>query len=138
MAPEQAKGRPVDKRADIWAFGCVLYEMVTGRRPFEGEDITETIAAVVTREPDWTRVPAPLMRLLQLCLQKDPRRRLRDIGDAWALVTEDQRVPSPARSTSWLPWTIAAALAVLAAALGILATRRVEPTAPLMQFQLPI
>ena len=88
MAPEQAKGKPVDKRADIWAFGCVLYEMATGQRPFAGEDITDTIAAVVSKEPDWSRVPAPLLRLLQQCLQKDPRRRLRDVGDAWSLLEE--------------------------------------------------
>jgi hypothetical protein len=138
MAPEQAKGRPVDKRADIWAFGCVLYEMVTGRRPFEGEDVTDTIAAVVSKEPDWTRVPAPLLRLIQSCLQKDPKRRLRDIGDAWSLMTEERGSPAPTRSTSWVPWTIAAVFALVAAAFGMLVMRRVEPIAPLVQFQLPI
>ena len=80
MAPEQAKGRPVDRRADIWAFGCVLYEMLTGRRPFEGEDITETIAAVVSKEPDWTALPAAtppsIRRFLQRLLVKNPKQRI--------------------------------------------------------------
>jgi serine/threonine protein kinase len=86
MAPEQAKGRPVDKRADIWAFGCVLYEMLTARAPFLAESIWETIAKTLDAEPDWQALPAntppPLTRLLRRCLQKDPRERLRDIGDA--------------------------------------------------------
>jgi eukaryotic-like serine/threonine-protein kinase len=86
MAPEQARGRPVDKRADIWAFGCVLYEMLAGRRAFAGEDVTDTLASVVRGEPDWDALPAAVPRrvreLLRRCLQKDPRARLRDIGDA--------------------------------------------------------
>jgi Tol biopolymer transport system component len=87
MAPEQAKGKPVDKRADIWAFGCVLYEMLTGRRAFDGEDVTDTIAAVVSKEPDWSRLPAgttppAIQRLLRRCLVKDRRNRLPDIGVA--------------------------------------------------------
>jgi eukaryotic-like serine/threonine-protein kinase len=114
MAPEQAKGKPVDKRADIWAFGCVLFEMVTARRPFDGEDITDTIAAVVSKEPDWSRIPAPLTRLLQRCLQKDPRRRLRDIGDAWSLIDDGPRAASamPA-SRGWMTGVLAG-VAVLA------------------------
>jgi eukaryotic-like serine/threonine-protein kinase len=80
MSPEQAKGRPVDRRADIWACGCVLYEMLTGRRAFEGEDTTETIAAVVTKEPDWTALPpltpASIRRLLQRLLVKNPKQRV--------------------------------------------------------------
>jgi eukaryotic-like serine/threonine-protein kinase len=86
MAPEQAKAKPVDRRADIWAFGCVLYEMLTGKKAFEGDAVTETLAAVLKNEPDWSRLPAATpMRvrvLLQRCLQKDPKQRLRDIGDA--------------------------------------------------------
>ena len=85
MSPEQARGRPVDKRADIWAFGAVWFEMLTGRAPFPGETITDVIAAVVTREPDWTHLPAdtpPLVRrLIARCLEKDPKQRLRDIGE---------------------------------------------------------
>jgi serine/threonine protein kinase len=86
MAPEQAKGKAVDRRADIWAFGCVLYEMLTGRMAFQGESVTETLAAVIRAEPDYSQLPAAapigVRILLQRCWQKDPRQRLRDIGDA--------------------------------------------------------
>jgi len=85
MSPEQAKGRAADKRSDVWAFGCVLYEMVTGRRAFEGEDVSDTLAAVLRGEPDWTAVPeatpSPVVRLLRQCLEKDPKQRRRDIAD---------------------------------------------------------
>src|SRR5579864_3149316 len=86
MSPEQARGKVVDKRADIWSFGVVLYEMVTGKRVFQGEDLTETLASVVKDRPDLTGVPAPVRRLLERCLEKDPKKRLRDIGDAWELL----------------------------------------------------
>ncbi|HKV03999.1 MAG TPA: protein kinase [Candidatus Acidoferrales bacterium] len=86
MSPEQARAKPVDRRADIWAFGCVLYEMLTGQMAFCGESVTDTLAAVIRAEPDWSALPGatPLRVrvLLQRCLQKDPRQRLRDIGDA--------------------------------------------------------
>jgi Tol biopolymer transport system component len=86
MSPEQARGRAVDKRADIWAFGVVLFEMLTGRSPFAGDSVAESIGLVVTREPDWSALPADtpatLKRLIARCLAKDPRQRLRDIGDA--------------------------------------------------------
>jgi serine/threonine-protein kinase len=84
MSPEQARGRPVDKRTDIWAFGAVLYEMLTGRRAFQGDDVTDAVASVVAREPDWTQLPAGLGAIricIMRCLQKDPRQRMRDIGD---------------------------------------------------------
>ena len=93
MSPEQARGKVVDKRADIWAFGVVLYEMVTGRRLFEGEDVTETLALVIKGEPKWDGIPANVQRLLKSCLEKDPKRRLRDIGDAWRLLEEAPRQP---------------------------------------------
>jgi eukaryotic-like serine/threonine-protein kinase len=86
MSPEQARGRPVDKRTDVWAFGCVLFEMLTGSSAFGRETVTDTIAAVVSAEPEWTRLPADtpsgIRRLLTRCLQKDGRRRLHDIADA--------------------------------------------------------
>jgi len=86
MSPEQAKGKSVDRRADIWAFGCVLYEMLTGKKAFQGDAVTDTLAAVIRAEPDWSQLPAATpMRvrvLTQRCLQKDPKQRLRDIGDA--------------------------------------------------------
>ncbi len=93
MSPEQAKGRAVDKRADIWAFGCVLYECLTGKRAFQGDTITETVAAILKSEPDWTLLPAEtsaLVRsLLRQCLQKDPGLRLRDIGDVRVEMREE-------------------------------------------------
>ena len=86
MSPEQARGRPVDKRSDIWAFGCVVYEMLTGRKAFDRDTASDTMAAIFEREPDWSRLPAAtpttVRRLLRRCLEKDVSRRLRDIGDA--------------------------------------------------------
>lgn len=86
MSPEQARGKPVDKRTDIWAFGCVLYQMLTGRPAFGGETSSDTVAAILEHEPDWSVLPAQtppvIRRLIQRCLEKDPKRRLRDIGDA--------------------------------------------------------
>ena len=88
MSPEQARGQAVDKRTDIWAFGCVLFEMLTGRAPFSGATITDVLAAVVDREPDWTLLPpstpANVGRLLRRCLEKDPKKRARDMGDVAA------------------------------------------------------
>jgi serine/threonine-protein kinase len=86
MSPEQARGSAVDKRADIWAFGCVLFEMLTGHVAFEGKTVTDTLAAILEKEPDWMQLPASVppaaRRLIRRCLEKDPKRRLRDIGDA--------------------------------------------------------
>jgi Tol biopolymer transport system component len=86
MSPEQARGKPVDKRTDIWAFGCVLYEMLTGKTAFGGDTLSDTIAAILDRDPDWSALPVDtprtVRRLLQRCLVKDPKHRLRDIGDA--------------------------------------------------------
>jgi eukaryotic-like serine/threonine-protein kinase len=86
MAPEQAKAKPVDRRGDIWAFGCVLFEMLSGRRAFEGETVTDVLAAVVMQEPDWSALPkttpSAVRRLLGRCLQKDPRQRLQAMGEA--------------------------------------------------------
>jgi eukaryotic-like serine/threonine-protein kinase len=139
MSPEQAKAKPVDRRADIWAFGCVLYEMLTAKKAFSGESITETLAAVIRTEPDWSQLPAatPLRArvLLQRCLQKDPKQRLRDIGDARISLDEiisgaPLEAPSPrelAGASGWraafgrqaiLAWSVAASLAIALAVLA--------------------
>ena len=85
MSPEQARGKVVDKRTDIWAFGCVLYEMLSGRPAFTGETLADTLTGILSREPDWTALPAAtpgdVRRLLKRCLEKTPSRRLRDAGD---------------------------------------------------------
>ena len=87
MSPEQARGGVADKRADIWGFGVVLYEMVTGKLLSAGETVSDTLALVITRQPEWDGVPAQVQRLLRSCLEKDPKLRLRDIGDARLLRT---------------------------------------------------
>jgi len=92
MSPEQARGRPTDRRSDIWSFGCVLYEMLTAQVPFKGETVSDTLANILQTEPNWQALPentpANLRTLLRRCLDKDPRRRLRDIGDAGLEITE--------------------------------------------------
>ena len=103
MSPEQARGKPVDRRADIWAFGVVLYEMLTGRALFAGETVSDVLAGVLAREIDWSALPAStpphVRRLLARCLERDPRQRLRDIGDARYELSE----PSAGRTTdAWL------------------------------------
>jgi len=103
MSPEQARGKPVDKRADIWAFGCVLYEMLTGRTAFPGETLSDTIVAILDRSPDWSALPAAtpatVSRLLRRCLEKDARKRLRDIGDARFDLEESAIAPDVPHST---------------------------------------
>jgi Tol biopolymer transport system component len=136
MAPEQARGKAVDKRADIWSFGVVLYELFTGERLFTGEDAAETLAAVIHKQPDLAKVPRQARRLLEECLQKDPKQRLRDIGDAKRLVDEEPTAapaiegapPLPPR-TKWLWPAVAGAMAVVAAALGFVHLRE-KPAAP--------
>lgn len=112
MAPEQAKGKPVDKRADIWAFGVVVYEMLTARRPFQGEDVGDVLAAVIKEEPAWDGVPKKVQRLLRQCLEKDPKRRLRDISGVGLLLEE---TPAAVGRASLVPWVVAGMAAILAA-----------------------
>jgi len=130
MSPEQARGKRVDRRADIWAFGCVLYEMLTGARAFCGETTTDTLASVIRAEPDWSTLPAavpPRIReLVRRCLQKDPKQRLQAIGDARiaideALTAGDEQAGAPSAAVrapaAWkrsLPWAAAALMAFLA------------------------
>jgi Tol biopolymer transport system component len=161
MAPEQAKGKPLDRRADIWAFGCVLFEMLTGQQAFEGETVSDVLAAVIMKDPDWAVLPAStpesIRKLLRRCLEKDPKRRLRDIGEARIAVDEtlngkDSVAPmsSPAGSAMgtsplsgspvgipalqqpmWrraLPWAAAAILLITTVFLAVLLFR--EPSVP--------
>jgi serine/threonine-protein kinase len=132
MSPEQAKGRAADKRSDIWAFGCVLYEMVTGRRLYDGDSVSETLAAVLTQEPAWEQVPIHVQRLLRGCLQKDPGQRLHDIADAELLLSLDDALQQPpGKSSSRVGWKVAAAaLAVLATLALWRAARPVETKSP--------
>jgi serine/threonine protein kinase len=130
MAPEQARGKSVDKRADIWAFGCVLYEMVTGRRAFEGDEVADTLAAVLRAEPDWAHVPAPLRRILHACLEKDPRRRLQAVGDYRLLLDGASPTTHRALARTYLPWAIAAAAAAGTLISTFLALNRATPPRP--------
>ena len=146
MSPEQAQGTAVDKRSDIWAFGCVLYEMLTGRRAFAGRTLSETMASVVAKEPDWRALPAhtptALRRLLRRCLTKDRKHRLADIADARLELTE-ALAPETApvgigRRAVWLPWSLAG-LFLLAALIILLVLIRQTP-APLetLRLQVPL
>jgi len=141
MAPEQARGRPVDKRADIWAFGVLLHEMVTGRQLFRGEDLTETMAAVVMKEPDLSEAPERVRRALTRCLVKDPNKRLRDISGVELLlepapsVSVDVRVPD---KPSRLPWVIAVGGLAAATVAGFLYLRQPAPATPeVVRFEVP-
>jgi eukaryotic-like serine/threonine-protein kinase len=116
MSPEQARGRPADQRSDIWAFGCVLYEMLTGERLFHGETIADVFAAVVNSEPDWSRVPLRTRRLLRSCVDKEPRRRLQAIRDAWLVLDETATESQAAHRRYPVAWLFAVALALVAAA----------------------
>ena len=124
MSPEQARGKSVDKRADIWSFGAVLFEMLTGQRSFEGRDVSEVLAGVLRLDPKWDALPGDtpphLHTLLKRCLEKEPRERLRDMGDVLlalkgAFETEVTLRPEPAISqrVGWLPWVAGVALAVV-------------------------
>jgi serine/threonine-protein kinase len=135
MSPEQAKGKDVDRRADIWSFGVVLFEMLTGRSMFQGETVAETLAAVLMREVDLEALPAgtpgQVKRLLQRCLLRDPQARLKDIGEARLLLEEALETPgaetpletaAPARSSGWLarlPWAVAAFAVAVAVWFGL-------------------
>ena len=139
MSPEQARGAQVDKRTDIWAFGCVLYEMLAGRPAFGGATNSDTMASVLEREPDWSamppRTPADVMSLVQRCLDKDVRHRLRDIGDSQRVLsgigdvwqsTPVERLASTQRARPWI-----AAVAALAVAVGVWFLRPSAPAGPI-------
>jgi serine/threonine protein kinase len=154
MSPEQAKGRPADKRSDIWAFGCVLYEMLTGRRGYEAEDVSDTLAAVLTRDVDWKAlppdVPSRLLALLRDCFVRDPKQRLRDIGDARRVLDQIiAGVPDPTAVTvsaqsqtrppgaRVVPWVVATVALAVAAALAFLHLRETPPVPHSVRFRVP-
>jgi len=134
MSPEQAKGKPVDKRADIWAFGVVLYELLTGGHLFQRETVSDTLAAVLKGEPDWDRIPVKVRPLLQRCLEKDPKRRLRDIGDMHLLL-ETASVPVQTHRP-WLARGAVAVFLVAFAALSIVHFRERPLLSAPVQFQI--
>ena len=141
MAPEQARGLTADKRADIWAFGVVLYEMLTGDGAFQGNTAPDMLAAVLTREPDWQRVPARAKTLLTRCLEKDPQRRLRDIGDALPLLDLNPPSEAPVATSgrrSWF-WPLAtAAISVAALALAFVHFRESAPVSEPGRFNITL
>ena len=144
MSPEQARGKSVDRRTDVWAFGCVLYEMLTGKRAFEGEEVTDILARIITQEPDWNALPAAappsIRRLLDRCLRKDLRRRLADVADARIELEELKEEPQSAPAErvarrSAGRWAIASALTFVLGALAVFLAwspwRTPSPPAPL-------
>jgi Tol biopolymer transport system component len=153
MSPEQAKGKPVDRRADIWAFGCLLYEMLTGAKAFHGQTIAETLASILKNEPDWSLLPAAtpvrVRVLLQRCLQKDTKQRLRDIGDARISLDEVlSGAPDPAfagimpdASARWrrlLPWVLFGVTALALAGLALVHfPQKLDAPAAEVRFQIP-
>ncbi|MBZ5696531.1 MAG: protein kinase [Acidobacteriia bacterium] len=153
MSPEQAKGKAVDRRADIWGFGCVLYEMLTGKMAFQGETVTDTLAAVIRAEPDWSQLPAAtpirVRVLLQRCLQKDTKQRLQAIGDARISLEEvlsGAQDPTAAAPTGrpakrWLLWVAcgAAGVFVLGTALfAFLYFHQERHAGQVMRFEIPV
>ena len=134
MSPEQAKGKPVDRRADIWAFGVVLYELLTGVHLFQRDTMSDTLAAVLKEEPDWNRIPVKALPLLRHCLEKDPKRRLRDFGDMHLLL----ETPSvPVRTNRlWLGWGAVAVFLIAFAALSVVHFRERPLVSAPVQFQI--
>jgi eukaryotic-like serine/threonine-protein kinase len=137
MSPEQANGKSVDKRADIWSFGAVLYEMLAGKKAFDGESVSDTLATVMKLEPDWTvlpqDVPASIHKLVRRCLTKDRKHRLRDIGEARIVLENpgetEVALQAESRPHPKIPWVIASVLGVALAALSFVYLRQPPPAA---------
>jgi serine/threonine-protein kinase len=140
MSPEQAKGKPVDKRADIWAFGVVLYEMLTGRQPFRGDDVGDVLASVIKEEPDWSEVPSRVRTLLRKCLETDPKKRLRDISGVDLLLDEGTTVATPVARprTAIVHYALEAVLVVGLALTAWLLWPARPPDRPLMSFNVDL
>lgn len=139
MSPEQVRGKSVDRRTDVWAFGCVLFEALTGRKTFSGETFSDTAAAILGREPDWTllpeKTPAQVRELLRRTLQKDPTRRLRDMGDAGLEIEDALSAPAAPealkrRAPSWIVGALGLAVGALLTALSLLHSDRSSPQPP--------
>jgi eukaryotic-like serine/threonine-protein kinase len=151
MAPEQAKGRPVDRRVDIWAFGCVVYELLTGRRAFPGEDVPEILGAILKTEPNWSVLPAAIpgrvRAVLRRCLAKDRAERWQHVGDVRLALAEavaepaTESQPAPAHRSSRVGWVVAALASAAAVGLGVMLMRpRPEPELPasVTRFSIPL
>jgi serine/threonine-protein kinase len=144
MSPEQARGKTLDRRTDIWSFGCVFYEALTGRMAFSGETVPDILAAILEREPDWNvlpaRTPVAIGNLLRRCLQKDAHRRLRDIGDARIEIEEARREPSapkPSRKIPLAPFVLALTV-VSAIAIWALVRRAEAPKGEVSRFSIHV
>jgi Tol biopolymer transport system component/predicted Ser/Thr protein kinase len=143
MSPEQARGKPVDKRADIWSFGVVFAEMLTGQPLYTGETLSDVLAAVLTKDPEIpTNAPPRVRRLIERCLRKDPKLRLRDIGEARLILDEaepEAAAPSaPSSRRSLLPWVLAASLALTTGWFAYRASRPAVSMAPLLRMHLAL
>ena len=137
MAPEQARGKRVDSRADVWAFGVVLYELITGQRLFKGEDLTDTLASVVKEHPDLSGVPPRVRRLLETCLQKDPKKRLQAIGDMRLVL--DEATSAPSRSGMGIvAWIVAGVAIVGGAGLALVHFRETPAAERSLRLSIPL
>jgi len=154
MSPEQARGQAVDRRTDIWAFGCILFELFSGRAPFDGPTVSDTIAAVLEKDPDWDGLPrstpARVRHLIARCLEKDRRQRLRDIGDALTELENDSAIAAASRargetpafvgsSRPWRPLAIGfGAVAVLLAGIALWLWTRTAATPSVTTAHVPV
>ncbi len=136
MSPEQARGKPVDRRADIWAFGVIVYELLTGKTLFHGETTTDILAAVVKQGPDFDRIPVNLRRLLRSCLEKNPKQRLQSIAD-WRLLLDGTAEKPATRKSPIAAWGSSIALLIALAGLAFLHFREKPPASEVVRFQIP-